>query len=214
MNREEIQRIFRDPPVLQTRRLTLRRMLKSDYKDMYEYASQPQVSRYLLWNPHDCEAYTYKYLQYIQSRYRQGEFFDWAVVVKEEMLDRGTDAAPRRGFFPPAVASRKMIGTCGFTRFQEEHRCGEIGYVLNPAYWGMELAPEAVSAVLRFGFCELRLNRIEAKYMADNHASRRVMEKVGMTFEGIQRESMFVKGEYVSVGICSILRREYFRENT
>lgn len=195
MNRENIQRIFRDPPVMQTKRLTLRRMLKSDYRDMYEYASQPIVTRYLLWDIHDSEAYTYKYLQYIQSRYRLGEFYDWAVVLRDPEGGRG-----------------KMIGTCGFTRFHHEHNGAEIGYVLNPAYWGMGLAPEAVSAVMRFGFTELRLHRIEARYMLGNNASRRVMEKVGMTFEGVARESMFVKGVFVSVGTCSILRSEYFRE--
>ena len=66
MNREELQRTFRDPPQLQTRRLVLRKMLKTDYRDMYEYASQERVTQYLLWRPHDSEAYTYKYLQYIQ----------------------------------------------------------------------------------------------------------------------------------------------------
>ena len=195
MNRENVQRIFRDPPVMQTRRLTLRRMLKSDYKDMYEYASQPMVTRYLLWDIHDSEAYTYKYLQYIQSRYRLGEFYDWAVVLRD-----------------PAGGKGKMIGTCGFTRFHHEHNGAEIGYVLNPAYWGMGLASEAVQAVLRFGFTELRLHRIEARYMTGNDASRRVMEKCGMTFEGVARESMYVKGHFVSVGTCSILRSEYFRE--
>ncbi|MBQ3178700.1 MAG: GNAT family N-acetyltransferase, partial [Clostridia bacterium] len=86
----------------------------------------------------------------------------------------------------------------------------EIGYVLNPSYWGMGIAPEAVSAVLRFGFTELHLHRIEARYMTGNTASRRVMEKVGMTYEGTARESMFVKGDFVSVGTCAILRSEYF----
>jgi len=191
MNREEILRTFRDPPVLQTKRLVLRRMLKSDYKDMYEYACQPQVTRYLLWDPHDSEAYTYKYLQYIQSRYRSGEFYDWAIVCRE---------------------NNKMIGTCGFTRFISEHNGAEIGYVVSPAYWGMGLAPEAASAILRFGFTELRLNRIEAKFMVGNERSRRVMEKIGMTYEGTLRQSMHVRGDYVSVGICSILRSEYFRE--
>lgn len=192
MNRDDIQRIFRDPPVMQTKRLTLRRMLKSDYKDMYEYASQPIVTRYLLWDEHDSEAYTYKYLQYIQSRYRLGEFYDWAVVARDPEGGRG-----------------KMIGTCGFTRFHGEHNAAEIGYVLNPAWWGMGIAPEAVTAVLRFGFTELRLHRIEARYMAGNSASRRVMEKVGMTYEGMARESMFVKGEFVSIGTCAILRDEW-----
>ena len=82
---------------------------------------------------------------------------------------------------------------------------------LNPNYWGYGLAPEAVRAVLRFGFLQLRLNRIEARYMEGNTRSRRVMEKVGMQFEGIQRESMHVRDQYVSVGTCAILYRE-FRE--
>lgn len=191
MNREELQRTFRDPPQLQTRRLLLRKMLKTDYRDMYEYASQERVTQYLLWRPHDSEAYTYKYLQYIQSRYRAGDFYDWAIVVSSQ---------------------NKMVGTCGFTEFNTEANSAEIGYVLNPAYWGYGLAPEAVAAVLRFGFVDLRLNRIEARYMEGNIRSRRVMEKVGMRYEGTNRESMHVKGHYVSIGVCSILRSEYFQE--
>lgn len=191
MNRDELQRTFREPPQILTNRLVLRKMLKTDYKDMYEYACREDVTQYLLWDPHESEAYTYKYLQYIQTRYRTGEFYDWAVVLK------GTN---------------KMIGTCGFTRFTLESNSAEIGYVLNPYYWGNGLAPEAVRAVLRFGFMQLRMNRIEAKYMEGNRQSRRVMEKVGMQYEGTQREAMHVKGQYVSVGICSILRREYLEK--
>lgn len=191
MNRDELQRTFRDPPLIHTNRLVLRKMLKTDYKDMFEYACREDVTQYLLWDPHETETYTYKYLQYIQTRYRMGEFYDWAVVLKGE---------------------NKMIGTCGFTRFTLESNSAEIGYVLNPNYWGNGLATEAVRAVLRFAFMELRINRIEAKYMEGNQRSRRVMEKVGMQYEGTQRESMHVKGHYISVGICSILRREYLEK--
>jgi len=188
MDREEITRIFRDPPVLETSRLTLRRMLKRDSLDMFEYACSPDVTEYLLWEPHRNETYTYKYLSYLQSRYRAGDFYDWAVVW------RNTD---------------KMIGTCGFTRFHWEHNAAEIGYVLNPGFWGYGIAPEAVRAVLRFGFINLGLHRIEARYMAGNIRSRRVMEKVGMQYEGIARDSMYVKGKYVTIGTCAILKPDY-----
>jgi len=190
MNHEEISRIFKDPPVIETQRLILRRMLKRDYKDMYEYACQHAVTEYLLWDVHPAESYTQRYLSYIQTRYRAGDFYDWAVIWKR------TD---------------KMIGTCGFTRFNTEANSAEVGYVLNPAFWGIGVAPEAVKAVMRFGFSELNLHRIEARYMAKNQRSRRVMEKVGMEFEGIARDSMFVKGRYVSVGTCAILRSDYIR---
>ena len=188
MNHEEITRIFRDPPVLETPRLYLRRMLKRDSADMFEYARRSEVTEYLLWDVHPNEAYSHKYLSYLQSRYRAGDFYDWAVIWRD---------------------SDKMIGTCGFTRFHTDANSAEIGYVLNPLYWGLGIAPEAVRAVMRFGFRELHLHRIDARYMVGNNRSRRVMEKVGMTFEGISRESMFVKGKYVSVGTCAILRGEY-----
>ena len=188
MNHDELTRIFRDPPELDTPRLTFRKMLKKDSEDMYEYASQRAVTEYLMWSPHDSEAYTRRYLTYLQSRYRTGEFHDWALVYRE---------------------NGKMIGTCGFTRFNLEANSAEIGYVLNPAYWGMGLAPEAARRILQFGFLELRLHRIEAHYMIGNDRSRRVMDKIGMTFEGIQRESLHVRGHYVSIGVCSILMEEY-----
>ena len=102
-----------------------------------------------------------------------------------------------------------MIGTCGFTRFDFRHDSAEIGYVLNPDFWGRGLMPEAAAAVMNFGFEKLLLNRIEAKHLTGNEASRRVMEKAGMRFEGVLREGMLVKGKYVDVGICSILCHEW-----
>jgi ribosomal-protein-alanine N-acetyltransferase len=104
----------------------------------------------------------------------------------------------------------KMIGTCGFTRFDYNNNSGEIGYVINPAYRGRGIADEAVRAVMQFGFETLRLNRIEAKFIEGNSASMRVMEKTGMTFEGYHRSSMYIKGDYRTIGVCAILRDEYF----
>ncbi len=188
MNQNEISQIFRDPPVLETSRLYLRKMTKKDSADMYEYSKLEEVTRYLLWDPHESETYTYKYLSYLQSRYRSGDFYDWAVVWKQ---------------------NNKMIGTCGFTSFHLESNSAEVGYVLNPDYWGCGIAPEAVNAVLEFGFINLNLHRIEARYMVDNTRSRSVMEKVGMTYEGVKREALHVKGKYVSVGVCAILQQEF-----
>jgi ribosomal-protein-alanine N-acetyltransferase len=122
--------------------------------------------------------------------YRKGEFFDWAVVEK---------------------ASGKMIGTCGFARLEKNHRIGEIGYVLNPAYHGRGYATEAASAVIRYGFETLGLNRIEGRYMVENIASRKVMEHCGLVFEGVLRESMMVKGRFRDIGLCSLLLADYRR---
>ena len=188
MKKEKIYRVFSHMPELHTDRLTLRRMLVSDAADMYEYACRSDVTRYLTWKPHPDAAYTREYLQYLGGRYHVGMFYDWAIVYEPD---------------------RKMVGTCGFTSFQCNSDCAEVGYVLNPSYWGRGIASEALSRVLQFAFEELGVNRVEARFMDGNARSQRVMEHVGMTFEGMLREAMLVKGTYVNVGMCSILRSEW-----
>lgn len=180
-------------PCIETRRLLLRQMERSDADDMYDYARRQDTSRYLLWSPHPSLAYTRSYLTMIGRFYRKGQFFDWAVIEK---------------------VSGRMIGTCGFTRLSEQHHVGEIGYVLNPDYHGRGYATEAVRAVIDYGFGVLDLNRIEGRYMAENIPSRRVMERCGLTFEGIQREVMLVKGRYRDIGICALLKEEYLRNRS
>lgn len=189
MTREELQRIFTRIPTLETERLQLRAMSVKDASDMYDYARRFDVTRYLLWEPHGDRTYTEHYLSYLERLYRVGEFYDWALVDRK---------------------SGHMIGTCGFTRIDLFNRSAEIGYVLNPAYWGRGLACEAVRAVLEFGFCRLSLHRIDAHFMVDNEQSRRVAEKCGMHFEGVMHGALFVRGEYVDVGVCALLSDEYF----
>ena len=188
MKKEKIYRVFSHLPELTTERLTLRRMMVLDTDDMYEYACRPDVTKYLTWHPHPDREYTREYLEYLGNRYSAGMFYDWAVIYEPDC---------------------KMVGTCGFTAFNCTSDSAEVGYVLNPEYWGKGIATEALSRVLHFAFEELKLHRVEARFMEDNERSRRVMEHVGMTFEGILREAMLIKGSYASVGICSILRSEW-----
>ena len=157
---------------------------------MYEYARDPEVTKYLTWSYYEDERDALKFLAYALPRYKSGDYYDWAVVEK---------------------STGKMIGTCGFTSFNLAANSAEVGYVLNRSRWGEELAPEALRAVLRFGFGYLGLHRIEAHYMVGNEKSLRVMQKVGMKFEGIHRDFIFVKGDYASVGVAAILRDEFVR---
>ena len=188
MRREKLYRIFSDIPTLQTKRLVLRAMRRDDAEDMYEYASRADVTEFLLWSEHKSRAYTTDYLKYIESRYSIGDFYDWAVILKE---------------------SGKMIGTCGFAKIDTVNNSAELGYVLNPAYHRQGIAAEAAREVIRFGFEELELNRIEARFMEGNTPSFRVMEKLGMSFEGFERESVFVKGSYRTVGKCALLSKNF-----
>jgi ribosomal-protein-alanine N-acetyltransferase len=188
MKKDLIYRLFSHIPTLETDRLILRAMRVSDAADMYAYACRPSVTEYLTWDPHQSVDVTREYLVYVGQRYLTGDFYDWSIICKED---------------------GRMIGTCGFTSFNCPADSGEIGYVLSPAYQGRGLATEAVRRVLHFGFEELSLHRIEAHFIQGNEASRRLMERVGMTFEGFARESMRIKGRYRTIGTCAILRREF-----
>ncbi len=182
MRRETVYKIFSDPPTLTTPRLCLRAMRADDAEDMFEYASMPSVTKYLLWREHASVGYTRDYLKYIESRYAVGDFYDFAVVEKE---------------------SGKMIGTCGFTRIDTVNNVCEIGYVFNPKYHGRGYATEAAAEVVRFAGEVLGAHRIEARFMKGNNASVRVMERLGMSFEGFSVDSMLVKGEYKTIGTYS-----------
>jgi ribosomal-protein-alanine N-acetyltransferase len=188
MKREKIFKTFSNMPTLYTERLSLRAMHPIDAEDMFDYARRPEVTKYLLWREHEDIGFTRDYLNYIGQRYALGDFYDWAIIDRE---------------------SRRMIGTCGFTRIDAVNNCAEIGYVLNPDFHGKGYGTEAVKRILEFGFCELSLNRIEARFMQENERSLKLMKRVGMSFEGYFRDLVFVKGRYRTVGICSILRTEY-----
>lgn len=192
MKKETIYNLFSHIPTLETPRLILRAMKVSDAPDMYAYARLPAVTEYLLWSPHESIRHTTDYLTYVSQRYRTGDFFDWAIVDRQ---------------------SGHMIGTCGFTSFRFESDVGEIGYVLNPAYQGQGLCTEAIRRVMRFGFEELGLHRIEARFMEGNVRSLRLMERVGMRLEGYARESMKVRGTFRTIGTCAILAGEYAKDN-
>lgn len=191
MKKQLIHRIFSDIPRITTERLILRKMNVSDAVDMYEYAGLDKTVKYLSWEPHDDINYTHQYLRYLETRYRAGDFYDWGVILASE---------------------NKLIGTCGFTRFDFKNDSAELGYVINSDYCGKGIATEACAAIIRYGFESLALNRIECRFIPENLASRRVMEKNGMTFEGIRRGGMLIKGEYRDIGICSILKDEYFKD--
>ncbi len=191
MQPDSVTKIFSHIPTLHTERLVMRRMKPSDARDMYAYSCREDVTRYLLWEPHTSPQQTLDYLEYLQLRYKSGDFYDWGLICR---------------------ADGHFIGTCGFTSLDVANNAAEIGYVLHPAYWGQGFAPEAVRQVLDFAFMRLNVHRVEARYMVGNERSRRVMEKCGMTYEGVRRSSMFVKGQYRDIGICSILSDEYIRK--
>lgn len=177
---------FEDLPELETERLLLRKMRLDDAQAMFAYASDPEVTRYVLFETHRSVEDSEAFLRSAVEGYERGDFGGWGIVLKD---------------------SGRFVGTCGMDH-APEHARAELGYVLSREQWGKGLMPEAVRAVIRFGFGRMELNRIQARCIAENTASARVMEKVGMTYEGTLREYELIKGAYRDMKFYSILRRE------
>ena len=192
MKKESIHEIFTAIPTLKLERVTLRALHPIDAEDMFDYAKRDDVTRFLLWSPHPDLNYTKQYLTYIHDRYTLGDFYDWAIIERE---------------------SRRMIGTAGFAKIDAANRWAEIGYVLHPDFHGRGYGTEVARAVVAFGFEELGLHRISARFMQGNAPSLRVMEKLGMTFEGYRRDAMLVKGKYRTIGYCSLIYEEWIKQN-
>ncbi len=186
MGRDE--RFVGGPPTLETERLVLRKMTLDDAGAVFAYASDPEVTRYVSWETHRSLEDSRAFLELVARKYEGGGEPDWGIVYKGD---------------------GRFVGTCGFVNWSPEHARAEMGYVLHRDYWGRGLMVEAVRAMIRFGFGRMDLNRIEARCIAENAVSTRVMEKAGMTYEGTLRQREFLKGAYRDMKLYAILRREY-----
>ena len=180
---------FSSPPVVETPRLILRPLRKSDARDLFSWCSDPEVAVYVLWEPHQSLSETRSYIRYIRRLYREGRPSSWGLVDRE---------------------SQQVIGTIGLMFYSPENRSCEIGYSLSRFFWGRGLMTEAVSAFIHLFFHHLDLNRIEAQHDIRNPRSGRVLEKCGMQREGILRSRIMNKGEPVDVMLWSVLRSDQF----
>ena len=106
-------------------------------------------------------------------------------------------------------ATGLLIGTCGYCRWDKQHHHAEIGYDLWPDYWGQGLMPEALRALIGYGFEEMALNRIEVTTHTENQRSQRVLAKLGFQWEGLLREYYCRDEVYNDQILFSLFRREW-----
>jgi RimJ/RimL family protein N-acetyltransferase len=175
--------------VIMTKRLVLRDFEKEDWKSVHDYASDPEVVRYVDFGPNSEE----------ESR-----------VFIQKAFEQQSEK-PRRNFTLAIVAKAQnvFIGGCGIYVSNPDNREGYIGYVLNRNFWGQGYATEAAQGLLEFGFNKLKLHRIFAYCYPENTASAHVLEKIGMRWEGHLRENGWVKGRWRDSLLYAILEHEW-----
>lgn len=165
------------PPTFETTRLILRPIELSDAPAIFEYGSIPEVSQYTLWEPHKTIEDSINYINdYVFYNYSQGVPEPFGIALKTN--------------------PEKLIGTVGCFWVSKSSKSMELAFAIAKEQWGKGLVAEASQAVMNYCFKNFELKRIQSRCKAENLASARVMEKVGMKFEGILNSALFHRERY------------------
>ena len=170
-------------PTFQTAQLFLRPFTLDDAPVVQRLAGAPEVASTTLNIPHP---------------YESGMAEAW-IESHEAAWD-----ANERVTLAMTTEGDEVVGAVTL-HLNSKHRRAELGYWVGLPYWGRGYATEASEALLGFGFDVLGLNRIQAHHITRNPASGRVMQKLGMEFEGIIRQHVFARGKFEDVALYAIL---------
>jgi ribosomal-protein-alanine N-acetyltransferase len=172
---------------IETERLLLRPITMKDALDIFAYASDPEVTKFVRFVTHESIKDTHAFIRRVQASYRKGITPLWGMQSK---------------------ASGRLIGAVGFLQWPNPDRRAELGYVVNRNVWGQGYVTEAAKAVCDFAFKKMNVSRIEAGTIVGHAASQRVLEKCGFKFEGVLRQREFIKGRFVNLTMYSLLRED------
>ena len=178
-----------EQPTITTERLILRPYKLDDALELQRLIGERDVARTLMSVPHP---------------YENGMAEEW-IGRRQELFDKGESV----NF---AITHREdgyLIGGIGFHQVDREAERAEIGYWIAKQYWNNGYGTEAAMAVVKFGFEVMKLNRIHAAHFSNNPASGRIMQKIGMKYEGCRRQHVRKWGELLDWECYGILRSEY-----
>jgi ribosomal-protein-alanine N-acetyltransferase len=183
---------MKERPTLETTRLILRPFTWGDARDVQRLAGDREVASTTLNVPHPYEdGMAEQWIGTHQEKYERGELVNFAIV-------RRVDNA--------------LLGAIGL-RITQQHTHAELGYWIGQPYWNAGYCTEAAHAVVAYGFEGLGLHRIHASHMTRNPASGRVMQKIGMYYEGCLRQHINKWGVFEDLAIYGILQSEYVAHN-
>lgn len=175
---------------LNTERLVLRPLQQSDVPVMHTLCNDPDVSAPIADMPYpypvEAAAGTVEAMQHLMA---SGEVYAFAVVPRDSK-------------------SSELVGIV-YLIPNPVYQHAELIYWLGKPYWGKGYATEAAHAVLTFAFGPLKLHRVYASVFRGNTASAHVLEKCGMQFEGMQREHILKKGQFIDLLSYGLLSSEF-----
>jgi RimJ/RimL family protein N-acetyltransferase len=174
---------------LRTPRLLLREFVTADWQAVLAYQRDPRYLQYYDWidrTPGDVQRFVQTFVEQQEDHPRRK--FQLAITLKD---------------------SGHLIGNCGIRQAASTAPEADIGYEIAPDHWGHGYATEAARAIVHFGFAALKVHRIMAWCIADNVASARVLEKLGLKLEGRLRDKECFKGRWWDTLTYAILEDEW-----
>jgi len=156
--------------IYETERLIVRHWEEKDYLDLYDYAKDEEITKFLTWQPYKSEEEAKERIAILLEKYKNNEIkTDYAIELKSE---------------------NKVIGSIAIVRYSEKNEgLVEIGYVLGLKYQGFGYMTEALKGMFKYIFKNSIAARIQLQHDVDNPKSGNVMKRAGMTFEGILRKA-------------------------
>lgn len=185
-----IEGVFTEFPIIKTERLTLRKLNQDDTEKIFEIFSNPRVMQCYGKFPMKERSEASELINRFSMAFESSEAIRWGIELSR---------------------SQELIGTCGYHNWKKTHKRAEIGYELSEESWGFGYMKEAVSAIIRYGFAEMELNRIEANVYPENISSEQLLKKLGFGFEGLLREYAYFRGQYQDLNMFSFLKKDYNR---
>jgi len=177
-------------PKFQSKKLQLRFIQNSDIENIHKLQSIPEVDKYnTLGIPKDLS----------ETKALMASSFE---DLKQEVIKRYT-------FVIELNKSQEFIGLIALNLGNPKYKSAEVWYKLLPKYWRKGYATEAVNILLEFGFNTLKLHRIEAGCAVNNIGSIKVLEKVGMSYEGRKRKTLPLKSGWSDNFEYGILESDY-----
>ena len=154
---------------IETPRLILRRAIREDAEPMFRnWSSDPKVTKYLTWPAHSNIAVSEMVIGSWLQEYEKDSYYQWMIVLKE---------------------LGEPIGSISVVRQNDRVEEAEIGYCIGCRWWHRGIVSEALTAVMRYLFEEVGMNRVAARHDPNNPNSGRVMRKCGMIYEGTARSA-------------------------
>ena len=178
---------FNPFPAINTEKLLLRQVEKSDVNEIFFLRSDKKVLEYLDRAPAANIQEAASWIEKINELEKNNNAVTWAITLKPDDT---------------------LIGTLGFWNITKEHYRAEIGYTLHPNHQGKGIMQEAMLAVLNYGFKIMKLHSIEGNVNPNNLSSIKILERNNFTREGFFKENYFYDGKFLDSAIYSLISPE------